>query len=59
MAQINLQNIARDDRTDEYIYEVGKVATSVTSLIAKYLSGNISGNRVATTSYINVNVELT
>jgi hypothetical protein len=34
------------------IYEVGKVATSVTSLNANHLSGNIFGNRVATTGYI-------
>ena len=33
------------------IYEVGKVATSVTSLIFRHLNGNISGYRVATTSY--------
>ena len=34
------------------IYEVGKVATSVTSLKANELSGNIFSNRVATTGNI-------
>jgi hypothetical protein len=33
--------------------KVGKVATSVTSLNANNLSGNISGNRVATTGNID------